>query len=154
MRLYSCLDILQFFHQFLVNVQTTGGIDDDRIAGQVRRFFQRLPGNLNRRHLVPQREHRHANLLAQYLQLGNRSRTVYVGGHQQRALLLLFQVEGQLTHRRGFTGTLQTYQHDDGRRLIRHRQLGLGSAQELRQLFVNDLDNLLAGAQVLLNLRA
>ena len=154
MGLHRRLDVLQFFHQLFVNMQTAGGIDDNRIAGQVRRFIQRLPGNVHRGYFVAQGKHRYAYLLAQHLQLGNGGRTVHVGGNQQRALLFLLQIVSQLTHRGGFTGALQAHQHDDGRRLIRHRQFGLGPAQKRRQLFVNDLDDLLAGAQILLDFRA
>ena len=134
-------------------MQTAGGIDNDGIAGQMGRLVQRLTGNLYRGNLVAQRKHGNAYLFPQHLQLGNSSGTVYIGGYQQGALLFPFQVVSQLANSSGLTGALEAYQHDDGGRLVRYRQLHLGTAQQFCQFFVNDLDDLLAGAQVLLDLR-
>ena len=49
----------------------------------------------------------------------------------------------EFTRQRGFTGTLQTSQHNNGRAGLRHINTASLPAQNSNKLFVNNLDNLL-----------
>ena len=89
----------------------------------------------------------HVQILAKHLQLCNSSRPVYVGCYQHGVLALLFQLSGQLGCRRRFTGALQTNEHDDRRRVARHGNTALRTAQELRQFIADDLDDRLGCVQ-------
>ena len=62
-----------------------------------------------------------------------------------RAVAVLRQPARQLAGGGGFAGTLQTDDQEDAGRLVGEAQLGFVAAQNLDQLFVNDLDHLLGG---------
>ena len=49
----------------------------------------------------------------------------------------------EFTRQRGFTGTLQTSQHNNGRTGLRHVNAASLSAQNGNKLFVDNLDDLL-----------
>ena len=89
----------------------------------------------------------HAGALADNLQLLHRTRALQVAGHQHRGVALLGQVVGQLAGQRGLTGTLQTGEHDHGRRVFRHVEPARLAAEDVGQLLVDDLDHLLRRVQ-------
>ena len=60
--------------------------------------------------------------------------------------MLFLQIISQLAYCGGFTGALQTYQHNNGRWFGSHRQFFLRTAQQVCQFFIDDLDDLLTGA--------
>ncbi|MNN40536.1 hypothetical protein D3C81_1546130 [compost metagenome] len=90
------MDLLQLIHQCFINMQAACGIDDDIIQVIVLRMLDSLSGNLYRTNLIPQSEYRNLNLFAQYLQLLDRSGTVYVASYEQRAVIALLEQLGQL----------------------------------------------------------
>jgi hypothetical protein len=61
------------------------------------------------------REHLHASLAADDLQLLHGVRALEVAGDQQRRVALGLEVLGQLAGQGGLAGALQAGQHDDGR---------------------------------------
>ena len=91
---------------------------------------------------------RDIELFSDDLQLCDRSRAVHVACDEQRPLaLLLAQQTCKLCNIRRLTGALQTDHHDDGGRMGSIRQLRVCAAHESRQLFVDDLDDLLCRCQ-------
>ena len=90
-----CLDGLELTHELLVDLQTAGGIDDDEAESRLLRVFDRGLGKL-RWLLARLVEHRHVDLLAERLQLGDGSRPIRVGGDQQRPMAHLADLNGQL----------------------------------------------------------
>ena len=140
------LDALQLVHQCRINMQPTGGIDNQHITAVVPGVFNGFLGGLHRI-LCALFENRHIHLLADHLQLLDGSRTINVAGGQHGLLALLGQVSGQLGGHGGFTGTLQTTQHVNGRNATGPSQLGVAAAHQLRHFLIDDFNDLLTGGQ-------
>ena len=147
MGLHRCLDGLQLVHQRLVHMQAACGIQKHHVVAVVTGIFQGFLGNMYRL-ILSHLKDRDVQLLADHLQLRDRSGTVHVAGNQQRAFAeLAAHQAGQFRAVGGFTGTLQAHHHHDRGALIGYRQLGIGAAHQVRHLFVDDLDDLLGGGQ-------
>ena len=73
--------------------------------------------------------------------------TVHVGGNDDGAVAMLRQPFCQLAGSGGFTGTLQTDDHPDGRRTRRENGLGV-LAEQCEQFVANNLDDLLVGRKL------
>ena len=85
-------------------------------------------------------------LPADYLQLFDRGRTVNVTGDEQRTSLLLFpEQSGKLCAVCRFARTLQTYHHDNGRRVRGYGKTGGLAAEQGNQFLVYDFNDLLRG---------
>jgi len=147
------LDGFQFAHHVFVNLQPSGGVQNDNVISA---FFGRLEGvgaDFRRRRFDPFAMHRNANLMAQGLQLFDGRRAICVGSHQQRLAAFFAQAQRQLGGGRCLARSLQTDQHDDVRRLLAHVELAR-FAQGRHQLFVDDFDHLLGGAELAMDLNA
>ena len=82
-------------------------------------------------------------------------RTVNVARDHQRTLgKLRFEVTGELGAVGGLTGTLQTDEHNDGRRSGCHIDAFVRTAHQSRQLFVDDFDDLLGRSQAVEHIAA
>ena len=146
--LYRFLDAPQLVHELFVDVEASGGIQDQNIIAVVPGMQDRLAGDLHRVSL-PHLKHRHAGLLADDLQLLDRSRTIDVTGCQQRTLAALLEIPGQLGTVGGLTGTLKAAHHNDGGDLRREGDPGVGGTHQFGQFVIDDLDDLLGGSQAL-----
>ena len=153
MGLHRFFDAGELFHQRLVDMQTTGGIQKDHVVAVLRRVGDSSLGDLDGVRL-PHLEDWQAQLFADDLQLLNGSGPVDIAGDEQRAFTLLFHEPGQLCAVRRFTGALQADQHDDGRRLGGDGQLLILAAHQIRQLFVDDLDDHLRRGQAFQHIAA
>ena len=91
---------------------------------------------------------------AEHLELVDRVRALQVGGDQQRLVALALEPAGQLAGQRRLTGTLQTGQHDHGRRLLGELQPPAPRRRGRDQLLVDDLDDLLGRVERLGDLGA
>ena len=152
--LHSALDLLQLRHELFVNVETSGGVQKDRIKPVVLGVTHRVLGNLHRVYL-PQRKDRNIQLLAYHLQLGDGGGTVHVAGHQQRTLAhLTFQIPGQFRAVGRLARALETHHHNDRGRVGGHVQPLAAAAHECGQLLVDDLDDLLGRCETLQHIRA
>ena len=130
----------------LVDLQTTGGIDDDHVTQMVDGLLDGALGDIDRV-LAVTAEDRHADLATERGKLVGSSGTVDVArGEQRRAALLLEQV-GKLYGSRGLTGALQTHEHDDIRNAVTKNELALGGAEHLGELVEHDLDDVLRRRQ-------
>ena len=147
-RLYRVAHAFELAHELVVDVQTTGGVDQHRVVTVVARLLACLARDVDRIGLGLGRIDRHVDLLGQLRQLFDCGRTVDVGRHQIRlATELRAQMQGELGGCRGLTGTVQTHQHHDHRRRRRQVELGGRPTHELGELLIDDLDEVLLGSQ-------
>ena len=139
------LDIANLAHHVLVHGKTAGSIHNHHIESVFLGMANRVPGNLHRVFFLALGEHRHADLLPQGFQLVDSRRTIDVGRHQQRFLVLLVLQEiSQLGRVGRLTGTLQT-RHQDHRRVNLQVQFRRLAPHQGSQLVVYYLDHHLAG---------
>ena len=152
--LHRGLDVPQFVHQRLVDVQTAGGIQKYHVVAVVGGVFHRLPGDGHGVDL-PHFKHGNVQLLAHHLQLVDGGGTVHVAGRQQRTLAeLAAHQTRQLRAVGGFTGALKAHHHHHGGAAVGGVQPGVGAAHQLGQFLVDDLDDLLGGCQALQHVAA
>ena len=117
--LYLSINLFELFHQILVDVQTTGSIEDDDVDARLLSGNQTVGTNLERR-----RSRRsltvdgHTQLLADNLQLLNSGRALQVGGDEHRLFALLFEHLRQLAAGCGFTTSLKPAHHDLAERIF------------------------------------
>ena len=140
------LDIHGLLHHLLVDLQTTGGIDDDYIAQVVDCLLDGTLGDIDRV-LAVAAEDRHADLSTECGQLVGSGGTVDVARGEQRRAALLLELVGQLYGRRGLTGALQAHEHDDIGNAVAKDELALGGAEHLGELVEHDLDDVLRRRQ-------
>ena len=118
----------QLLHQWLVNLQPAGGIENERVAiGRARRR-QRLARNLEHVGLAVADENRQLQLLAEFFQLVHRRRAVHIGPHQQRRASLFVQQPPQLGAGSGLAGAVQAHQQD-ATGIATQQQTGVGRAE-------------------------
>ena len=135
-------------------MQAAGGIQEHHVVAVVGGVLHRLLGDGHGVDL-PHLKHRDVQLLAHHLQLVDGGGTVYVAGRQQRALAELAAHQArQLGAVGGFTGALQTHHHHHGGAAVGGVQPCVGAAHQLRQFFVDDLDDLLGGGQAVQHVAA
>jgi hypothetical protein len=139
----------QLVHQLGVDLQAAGGVDDHDVATEARRLLERAPRHRDR--IGRLGVHGHADTLAEHPELLDRGRTLEVGADQQRPAVLALQQAGELG-RAVMLRALGTRHHHAGR-LRRRRELAGGAAEGLDELLVDDLDDLLRGAEALRDLR-
>ncbi|MNC11862.1 hypothetical protein D3C75_595710 [compost metagenome] len=140
-RYHGLLNLRQLFHQRFVDMETSGGIDQNVIMPVFLGVGNALFGDVHRIDVRAGSEYRHLQLFAQNLQLLDGGRPVNIRGHHQRAVVLLLQILGQLAGGGGFPCALQTGHQDDCRRTVGPGQLGLSAAHQSGQLFVDDIHN-------------
>ena len=150
--LHDVAHLAQLVHELGVDLQPAGGVDDHDVAPEPGGFLERAARH---RHRVGRLGvHRHADALAEHAQLLDRGRTLEVGADEQRSAVLALEQLGQLGRGGRLPGALQARHHHDARRLRRRRELAGGAAEGLDQLLVDDLDDLLRGAEALGDLGA
>ena len=142
------LDGLELVHQFFVDVEAAGGIQNHNVVAVVFGVGNRLLGDLHwvsSTHL----KHRDADLLPHHLELFDSRRAVDVAGDQQRPLALVFKVEGQLAGMGGLACALKATHHDDGGDFRGHVNPGVNRTHQSGHLIVDNLYDLLGGGQAL-----
>ncbi len=142
-------DSVKLFHQRLVDVQAARRIQNHHVAlmltGVFNRFLRRLDRILRSVFID-----RHADLTADDLQLLDGRRTIDIAADKQRLLAVLFQPVCQLGGHRRLARALQAAEHEYRNRRRAVLQPRVRAAHQLRQLFVDDLNDLLLGAQPVL----
>ena len=138
-------DLADLIHQFGVDGQATGGIDENDVAPVLARVADRLPGHFHR--IGGLAEDRYADLVAERLQLLHRGGPLKVGRHQERVTTLALEPSGQLGRVGRLTRALQTSHQHDGRWLRRVGDADRLAAERRGQLVVDDLDDLLRGVE-------
>ena len=144
---------LQFLHQGVVNVQTTGGIEYQCIVTLTVGKLTCQPADLNRILISAAVENRNIDLAAEGFKLFNRCRAINVGRNHQGVTLFLAQFERQLATGGGFTRPLQTAKHNrNGRAGSQIQLVVLTATHQQAQFITNDLDHLLTRGQTLQNI--
>ena len=90
---------------------------------------------------------RHADLLAEHLELIDGGGPLQVGGDQQRLAAALAQHQGELAGRGRLALALQAAEHEDGRPILGEGDVRIDRPHQLDQFVVDDLDDLLAGVE-------
>jgi hypothetical protein len=145
LRLDRLLDLLELDHELLVDREAAGGVVDDRGGLLLLRRLERLAAHLGRGDPGGV-EHRHAELLAEDLELLDRGGAVHVGGDEERPLPLAQELVRDLPGGGGLTRALQADHHDPGGPPARAvPEGGVDRAHEALELVVADLDEVVLG---------
>ena len=150
-------DVGGLLHQLGVDAEAAGGVDDDGVVLLALGLLDAVLGDLDRVADAVAglgREHRHAGLLADDLQLRDGVGALEVGRDEQRGVAVFHQPLGELAGERRLTGALQAGEHDDGRRLLGELEPALLAAEDRDQLVVDDLHDLLGRVERLVDLVA
>ena len=105
------LDVDGLLHHLLIDLQTTGGVDDDHVAHVVDRLADGCAGDIDRMRAIAA-EHRHADLAAEGGELIGSGGTIDVARGEKRAFALFLEHIGELDGCGGLTGALQAHEHD------------------------------------------
>ncbi len=146
---------LDLAHHLFVDVQTTGGVDDDHVDEFQFGFFNSRIGDVDRLLAQVGREERHADVVGQGFQLLDRGRTVNVRRHDHdRLLLALFKEARQFAGGGGFTRALQTGHQNHGWRNGTQVEVFVGRAHQAFEFGLDDLHECLARRQAARHLGA
>jgi len=144
---------LDLLHQLAIDMQATGGIDNQHIGKGLASGSHSVGGNIEGLLLGATGEKMGANISGQCLQLLDGGRPVDIRTHHHDLFLVaLLQVASQLGNRGGLTGTLQTCHQNDGRRRYGEVELLVAGAHHRFQLLLDDLQELLPGIEAALDL--
>ena len=135
-------------------METSGGVDDQNIAGLALCLGVSALGDVHGIHLIAHGENRYLQLLAQHLQLLDGRGTVHVAGRQHRPPALLLKIAGQLGAGSGLAGALKAGHQDHRGPPAGVGDLGGIIAHQAGHLLVYDLDDLLSRGQALHDLSA
>ncbi len=143
----GCLDVHGLLHHGLVDLETSGGVDDDDVAQRVHGLLDGAAGDVHGVRAVAA-VHGHAELAAEGGELVGGRGAIDVAGREQRALALPLEQVGELGGRRGLAGALEAHEHDHVRdAVLGEYELGLRGAEELGELVEHDLDDVLGGRE-------
>ena len=147
------IDVAHLLHQLGIDVQATGGVDDEHVVDAAARGIQR--GGCNPAGAAPgcYRMEIRPHLLGQALQLQHGGRPADVGADQQHALLLADEMSRQLARGGGLAGALQAGQQDDGRRCMAQVEGLRAAAHDRHEFIVDHADQRLAGREAALRPR-
>ena len=103
------VDRAQLVHQVGVDLQTTRGVDDDDVASEAVRFFDRVAGDADRigRFAVE----RNVDAAREHAQLLDRGRALQVGADEQRLQALRLQQPRELARGGRLAGALEPGEH-------------------------------------------
>src|SRR5581483_3614630 len=138
----------QFLDERFVDLQPSGGVENQRVAIVLLRIFERAASDFEDVGFALADEDRDFDLLAEGFQLIHGGRTKNVRSHQQRGAALLEEQPGELGAGGGFAGAVQTH-HQYAGRVAAQIQAIVGRAQKFDQFVMDDLDDLLAGLDAL-----
>ncbi len=142
------LQLLQLRHQVVVDMQAAGGIHQQHVAAAIGGFAARGAGQVERRGFSGRAfVDGLADIARDYAQLLARGGTVDVHRNQHRPVPVLRKPARQFAGGSGLAGALQSDDQEHAGRLVGKPQLGFVAAEDLDQLFVDDLDDLLGGRE-------
>ena len=153
MRIGQRLDLAQFGHQSFIDGDPASGIENHHIKALQAGRLKRTLGNLCRRFAVGLGQHPDLGLFTKNTQLFTRCRACHIkrGEHH---LLALFRAQAQCQLASGccLARTLQARHQDDRWWIDRDIQRCCLAAQHIHQNVIDDLDDLLVGANRFQNL--
>jgi hypothetical protein len=147
-------DALDLLHHVHVDDLPARRVDDDEVVPAVPGLLDAPLGDLLRLRPRPLGVDRHGELAPDLLQLLDGRRTIRVARDEVGVLAELAHEERELAGRRGLAVAVEAREHHDRRRAGGEGELVRGAAHEVRQLLVDDLDDLLARAKRLRDVRA
>src|SRR3954463_7916238 len=148
-RLDRRADVDELLHELRVDVQAAGGVDDEDVLAVHLRLVERPARDVDGRAVGSLLVDVGADLRAELDELVDGGGAVDVARrHSDRRAVLRLEVPGELRARRRLAGALQAGHEDHGRRPRRERDAHRGAAHERGELFVDDLDDLLAGVEL------
>ena len=109
------LDRLQFVHEYFVDVETSGGIEEDHVVSVLNGVLDALRGDPDRI-VLAHLEDGNADLISDDFQLIYRGGAVNVARDEKGILTLLLLEEREFPAVSSFTGTLKADHHHDRRR--------------------------------------
>ena len=149
MRLHDIADLANLGHEFLVDRQTAGGVNNDDVAAGVLGLDH--GGTRHRYRVTGFTEDRHTYLGAECAELLDGCGSLQVGADEKRIAALALEPQGEFAGVGGFTCTLQAGHKHDGGWLGRIGDLHRLATKCGDEFFVNDLDDLLCRVQRLVN---
>ncbi len=153
LRIEQLFELGHFIHEFFVDVEAAGGVDDEGVAGEDAGFATRFAGQAFDKFgaggLIVELAFVEAGFdgLGDDLELLARGGAVDVDGDEHGAMAAFFEPGSQLAAGCGFAGALQAGHQDDGGRLRGEFEAGSVAAEEFDQLVADDLDDLLGGRE-------
>ena len=163
-------DTVQFLHEVVIDMQSTGGVEYQDIEPFTASSLQRpladadgdtggitvlgafvgfsMEGDLGISLRVG------LDSLHDQLQLFNGGRALQVGGADQRVAAVSLQIRCQLAAGGGLSCALESTEHDDGRRGVDEHDMTVDWAHQIDQMLVDDVGHLLTGFQALEDFRS
>src|SRR5687768_2770171 len=139
------LELLELLHHLVVDLEATGGVDENDAIARAARLVDAVSGDLHDVLMPALGVHGNVELLAERLELVDRGRPIDIGGDESRLTAFGLELARQLGRRGRFPGALQADHHDDGRRHRAQLQTLASLAQHRGELVVDDLHQLLGG---------
>ena len=146
--------LFELLHQLLVDVETSRGVENDRVDPLLGELLQAVTNDGHRVGAVLPSVDGNLNLAAELLELVDRRGPLQVGGDEPRDSTFVSQEQRKLGGGRRLAGALQAREQDHRRWPAGERELGAARAHQRRQLLVHRLHDLLAGTQALQHLLA
>ncbi len=143
----SFLSVRQLVHQFVVDVETAGGVHEDDVAGGEFRFLDRAADDLERLVGAFAGPDRCADRFRNLGELLARGGAVDVGGNDDRAVTVVVKPFGKFAGGGRLTGALEADDHPDRGGLGRVERLGV-FAEHRGELVADGLDDLLVGREL------
>ena len=140
-------NVAQLIEQRLVDLQPAGGVDDDDVAVEPRRFRDAARGELRDLGLPIRDGHRDLVVQPELLELLHGGGARDVGCDQHRPVAVAPDRQAELGCGGGLARALEADQHDHRRRVRLVLDLALLTAQQGDELVVDDLHDLLPGRQ-------
>ena len=131
LRLHEVAQAHEFLHERFVNLQTPGGVEDERVAIIGLREVERFAGDLQNIRLAAFQEHGNLDLFAERFELIHRRRTIHVRRDEQRRAALLEQQFGELAGGGGFARAMQADHHHAGG-IAGKIERGVGASRAVR----------------------
>ena len=140
-RLDELVDPLQLVHQLRDRSASRPAVSRMTVSQSVLlRLRDRVAADVDRVGLLA--VDRHADLLAERLELFDGAGALQVGGGEHRLAAAILERERELRGRGRLARTLQAAQHEHDRPVGALRDLGIDRTHQLAEFFVNDLDDL------------
>ena len=147
------LELRELVHQFVVDVQAAGGVDENYVAGGEFRFAHRAANNFER--LVGARAGPagSAGGFRDLRELLARGGAIDVGGNDERPVAVFAEPFAEFAGGGRFAGALQADDHPDGRRARSEKHFGF-AAEEIAEFVANNFHDLLIGRKLQKNFGA
>jgi hypothetical protein len=138
----------QFLDEWFVDLEPTGGIEEEGVAVLGPGMVERFAGQPEQIGFTAAQEDGDIELTPQCFELIHGGRAMEVGGDQERLSSLFQEEAGEFAGGGGFTGAVETH-HENAGRIPAELDGGVGRAKEIDHFILNDFDDLLTGLDAL-----